>query len=89
MQCWSNLPVLALLLLGGHALGQVLGEGSDTIEEKTTIENSDSLEHSKELPSPKSASEESESSPARQRPQQGGSWGGLLSGKKMNFKQRT
>jgi hypothetical protein len=61
-------------------LGQVLGEGSDIIGEKTTIENSDSLEHSKELPSPKSASEESESSPARQRPQQGGSWGGLLSG---------
>ena len=79
MQCWSHLPVLALLLLGGrHALGQVVG---DTTIGETTIENSENLEHSKELPSPKSASEESESSPARQRPQQGGSWGGLLSGK--------
>lgn len=78
MQCWSHLPVLALLLLGGHALGQVVG---DTTIGETTIENSENLEHSsKELPSPKSASEESESSPARQRPQQGGSWGGLLSG---------
>ena len=81
MQCWSfHLPVLALLLLGGHALGQVLGEGGDDISiGETTIENSESKELL--LPSPKSASEETDSSPARQRPQQGGSWGGLLSGK--------
>ena len=80
MQCWSShLPVLALLLLGGHALGQVLGEGGDTSIGETTIENSESKELL--LPSPKSASEETDSSPARQRPQQGGSWGGLLSGK--------
>jgi len=79
MQCWSShLPVLALLLLGGHALGQVLGEGGDTSIGETTIENSESKELL--LPSPKSASEETDSSPARQRPQQGGSWGGLLSG---------
>ena len=42
MQCWSHLPVLALLLLGGHALGQVVG---DTTIGETTIENSENLEH--------------------------------------------
>merc|ERR1719211_374418 len=55
-------------------MASALGQEDQTIIQTTeTEENS-----SKQLPSPKVT--ESDSSPARQRPQQGPGWGGLISG---------
>ena len=66
---WLHLLVLAFFM--ASALGQ---------EDQTIIQTSETEENSsKQLPSPKVT--ESDSSPARQRPQQGPGWGGLISGK--------
>jgi len=65
---WLHLLVLAFFM--ASALGQ---------EDQTIIQTSETEENSsKQLPSPKVT--ESDSSPARQRPQQGPGWGGLISG---------
>ena len=68
---WLHLLVLAFFM--ASAMGQEK-------EDQTIIQTSETEENSsKQLPSPKVT--ESDSSPARQRPQQGPGWGGLISGK--------
>ena len=71
---WLHLSVVVLLLFGGHTLGQ---EDQKTASEQASSEISKLLDLP--LPSPKVI--EPNSSPARQRPQQGPGWGGLISGK--------
>jgi len=67
---WLHLLVLAFFM--ASAMGQEK-------EDQTIIQTSETEENSsKQLPSPKVT--ESDSSPARQRPQQGPGWGGLISG---------
>ena len=72
---WLHLSVVVLLLFGGHTLGQ---EDQKTASEQASAEISKLLD----LPPPPSPKViEPNSSPARQRPQQGPGWGGLISGK--------
>merc|ERR1711993_232999 len=67
----QGIHLLELAFFMASALGQE--------DDQTIIQTSETEENSsKQLPSPKVT--ESDSSPARQRPQQGPGWGGLISG---------